>query len=112
MKLSRTRNSNLLPPIVLTPQNSASLGITDLEPQQIGREIFGPGRLDPEFDGINLIEDSASSTYDGLSFSVNHRVEEFTLSASYTFSKTIDEPRILPSNPKILLTSEVNAPSL
>ncbi len=91
MKLSRTRNSNLLPPIVLTPQNSASLGITDLEPQQIGREILGPGRLDPEFDGINLIEDSASSTYDGLSFSVNHRVEEFTLSASYTFSKTIDD---------------------
>ena len=91
VKLARTENTNLLPPIVLTPQNSASLGIPDPTPQQIGREVFGPRRLDPAYDAVNLIEDSASSTYHGLSFSVNRQIEGFTLSASYTLSKTIDD---------------------
>jgi len=90
VKLSRTRNVNLLPPVVLTPQNSASLGFPDPTPQQIGREVFGPGRLDATLDAVNLIEDSASSTYHGLSFSLNRRVKDFTLSASYTLSHTRD----------------------
>src|SRR5712691_2953507 len=46
VKLSRTRNANLLPPIVLTLQNAVSLGIPNPTPQQIGREVFGPGRSD------------------------------------------------------------------
>jgi outer membrane receptor protein involved in Fe transport len=91
VKLARTRNVNLLPPIILTPQNSASLGIPDPAPQQIGREVFGPGRIDPAFDAMNLIEDSASSTYHGLSFSVNRQIEDFTVSASYTLSKATDD---------------------
>jgi len=91
LKLARTRNANLLPPIVLTPQNSASLGIPDPTPQQIGRDVFGPARVDPAFDAVNLIENSASSTYNGLSFSVNRRIKDFTVSASYTLSKTIDD---------------------
>jgi len=91
MKLARTRNVNLLPPIVLTSQNAASLGVPDPMPQQIGREVFGPGRTDPAFDAVNLIEDSASSTYHGFSFSINRQIEDFTVSASYTFSKTIDD---------------------
>jgi len=91
MKLARTQNTNLLPPIILTLQNSASLGIPDPTPQQIGREVFGLSRINPAFDAVNLIEDSASSTYNGLLFSVNRQIEDFTFSASYTLSKTIDD---------------------
>ena len=91
LKLSRTLNSNLLPPTLLTLQNSASLGVPEPTPQQVGREVFGLGRIDPLFDSIYWIEDSASSTYHGLSVSLNRRVEDFTLAASYTVSKTIDD---------------------
>src|SRR5262249_56699711 len=34
VKLARTRNINLLPPVALTAQNALSLGITDPSPQQ------------------------------------------------------------------------------
>jgi Carboxypeptidase regulatory-like domain/TonB dependent receptor-like, beta-barrel/TonB-dependent Receptor Plug Domain len=38
------------------------------------------------------LEDSASSTYDGVSFTVNRRLaDEFEFSASYTLSKTYDD---------------------
>ncbi len=91
VKLSRIRNSNLRPPVVLTPQNSASLGIPDPTPQQLGRQVFGPSRLDSTFDSIYQIEDSASSAYNGFSLTLNRREKDFTLSASYTVSKTIDD---------------------
>ena len=90
--LSRTRNINLLSPVALTPANAARLGILDPTPQQVGREVFGPGRVDPRFDGIYQIEDSASSTYQGVSFSFNRRMsDELEFSAAYTLSKTIDD---------------------
>jgi len=91
VKLSRTRNSNLLPPVVLTPQNSASLGIPDPTPQQLGRQVFGPSRLDSTVDSIYQIEDSARSAYNGFSLALSRREKDFTLSASYTLSKTIDD---------------------
>src|SRR6202035_111400 len=50
VKLPRTLNVNLLPPVNLTRQNASSLGIENPTPQQIGREVFPPGRLDPHFD--------------------------------------------------------------
>src|SRR5260370_28998033 len=92
IKLSRTRNVNLLPPVILTNQNAASLGIANPIPEEIGREVFGPGRRDPRFNDIYLLEDSASSTYHGVSIALNRRLaNEFEVSASYTFARTIDD---------------------
>jgi hypothetical protein len=90
--LPRTRNINLLPPLVLTPTNAAVLGVSSPTPQQLGRMVFGPGRVDPRFDAIYQLEDSANSTYHGLTLALNKRLSnEFELLASYTLSKTIDD---------------------
>lgn len=90
--LPRTRNINLLPPVVLTAANASALVLPAPTPQQLGRAIFGPGRLDPRFDAIYQLENSASSTYTGLTLELNKRLsDEFELLASYTFSKTIDD---------------------
>jgi hypothetical protein len=90
--LPRTRNINLLPPVILTPTNAAALGVLAPAPQQLGRLVFGPGRIDPRFDAIYQLEDSASSTYHGLVLALNKRLSnEFELLASYTLSKTIDD---------------------
>jgi hypothetical protein len=70
VKLARTRNINLLPP----------------------GPIFGPGRADPRFTDIYQLEDSAGSTYSGVSFTVNRRMSnELAFSANYTLSKTFDD---------------------
>ena len=70
VKLSRTRNVNLLPP----------------------GPVFDPGRADPRFNDIYQLEDSASSGYNGVSFTLNRRMaDELAFSASYTFSKTRDD---------------------
>ncbi len=91
LKLARTRNINLLAPRVLTAQNSAELGVTKPSPQQFGREVFSPGRFNPRFDGIYQLEDSASSTYHGLSLTLNRRLaSDVEFSANYTLSKTLD----------------------
>jgi hypothetical protein len=77
---------------VLTPQNAASVGITDPLPQQIGREVFGPGRLEPRFDAIYQLENADSSTYQGLSLTLTRRLaNELAFSGSYTLSKTLDD---------------------
>lgn len=90
--LPRTRNINLLPPAVLTTANSASLGFAAPTPQQLGRLVFGPGRIDPRFDAVYQLEDSSSSTYNGLTVALNKRLsDEFEMLASYTFSKTKDD---------------------
>jgi hypothetical protein len=92
IKLPRSSNVNLLPPVILTPQNSASLGIANPVPQQIGRDLFGPGRINPQFDNIYQGQNHATSTYNGFSLAVNHRLaNEIAFSASYTLSKTIDD---------------------
>lgn len=92
LHLPRTRNINLLPPVVLTAANAASLGFSNPVAQQLGRSVFGPGRIDPRFDAIYQIEDSASSIYKGLTFALNKRMsDEFELLASYTFSKATDD---------------------
>ncbi len=71
VKLPRTRNINLVP---------------------AAGPVFGPERVDPRFDNIYQLEDSASSTYHGASFSLNRRMSnELEFSASYTFSKTFDD---------------------
>src|SRR5258707_440761 len=92
VKLPRTLNVNLLPPVVLTVANSSSLGVPNPTPQQIGREVFLPGRLNTQFGDIYQLQNSASSAYNGVSFSLNRRMSgELAFSASYTLSKTFDD---------------------
>jgi hypothetical protein len=91
VKLSRTRNVNLLPPVQLTLLNAASLGIPSPTPQQIGQLIFPPGRIDPSLNNVYQLEDAASSTYHGLTVTFTRKLTELNFSASYTFSKTIDD---------------------
>jgi hypothetical protein len=92
VKLPRTLNVNLLPPVVLTLANAASLGVPNPTPQQIGREVFTPARSNPQLGDIYQLQDSASSTYNGVSFTLNRRMsDELALSASYTLSKTFDD---------------------
>lgn len=90
--LARTLNSNLLPPVSLTPANAASLGVVNPTPQQIGREVFPPGRANPQFGDIYELSNAASSTYRGASFTLNRRMnDELAFSASYTISHTVDD---------------------
>jgi hypothetical protein len=92
VRLSRTRNVNLLPPVLLTLDNAASLGIPNPFPQQLGRLVFPPTRLSSQFDNIYQWENHASSVYHGLSLSLSRRLSnEMSFSGSYTFSKAIDD---------------------
>ena len=92
VKLSRTLNVNLLPPVVLTLANASSLGITNPTPQQIGREVFRPLRNNPQLSDIYQLQNSASSRYSGVSLTLNRRMsDELAFSASYTLSKTYDD---------------------
>jgi hypothetical protein len=89
--LPRTENVNLLPPVILTLANAPSLGVSNPTPQQIGRDVFSPGRLDPQFNAIYRIENSSRSSYNGISFTLNRKMnDELAFSASYTLSKTFD----------------------
>jgi hypothetical protein len=112
--LARTLNINLLPPVILTAANAASLGVTNPTPQQIGREVFPPGRANPPFDNIYELSNSASSTYRGVSFTLNRRMnDELAFSASYTISRTVDDASDYneqPQNPFFL--ADEKAPSL
>src|SRR5258706_8214953 len=92
VKLPRTLNVNLLPSVVLTVANSASLGVPNPTPQQIGRNVFSPGRLNTQFGDIYQLQNSSSSTYNGASLTLNRRMsDELAFSASYTLSKTFDD---------------------
>jgi hypothetical protein len=106
VRLSRTRNVNLPAPVLLTPDNAATLGIPNPSPQQIGRPVFSPARLSPQFDNIYQWENHATSVYHGLSLSLNRRLSnEIEFSGSYTFSKAIDDASDFdeqPENPYLL----------
>ncbi len=92
VKLPRTVNINLLPPVVLTAANANGLEIPNPSPQQIGREVFSTARLNPQFDNIYQLQNSASSAYHGVSLTLSRRMnEELEFSASYTLSKTRDD---------------------
>ena len=91
IKLPRTLNANLLPSVVLTPANAASLGIPDPIPQQIGREVFLPGRLNPNFSDIYELQAPSGSTYNGVSLTLSRKMnKELEFSASYTLSRADD----------------------
>ena len=90
--LPRTRNVNLLPPLALAAANAVSLGFPSPTPQQLGRSVFGPGRVDSRFDAVYQLEDTANSTYNGFTLSLTKRLsDEFELLASYTLSKATDD---------------------
>ncbi len=92
VKLPRTLNTNLLPPVILTAANAAGLGNPNPLPQQIGREVFTPGRVNPQFNDIYELQDSANSTYNGVSFTLSRTMnEDLEFSASYTLSKAYDD---------------------
>ncbi len=101
VKLPRTRNINLVPPVVLSTQNASLLRVAVPDPQQIGRPVFSNARIDPRFDGIYQVEDESSSTYHGLTLAANRRLaNEFELLASYTFSKAIDDASDFSESPQ------------
>jgi len=106
IRLSRTRNMNLLSPEVLTSNNAESLGIPNPFPQQLGTLVFSPSRLAPQFADIYRWENRASSVYKGLSLSLNCRLSnEIEFSGSYTLSKAIDDASDYneqPNNPYLL----------
>lgn len=114
VKLPQTLNVNLLPPAILTLGNAASLGVPHPTAQQIGRDVFSPARLSPPFDDIYQLQDSADSTYNGVSLTLSRTMnEELEFSASYTLSKTYDDASNYdeqPQNPFDLSTE--HAPSL
>jgi hypothetical protein len=92
VKLPRTLNMNLLPPVILTPANAANLGVPHPTPQQIGRKVFAPGRANPQFDNIYQLQNSATSTYNGVSLTLSRTMNEgLEFSASYTLSKAYDD---------------------
>lgn len=92
VKMGRAVNTNLLPPVTLTPANAPSLGIPNPTPQQIGSQVFPLQRLNPAWDAINQFQTEASSSYNGATLTVNRQfTEEFEMMAGYTFSKTIDD---------------------
>ena len=92
VKMGRTVNSNLLPPVLLTASNAGSLGIPNPTPQQMGQLVFGPQRVNPAYDAINQFQTEASSSYNGATVTVNRQfTEDLELMAGYTFAKTIDD---------------------
>ena len=115
VRLSRTRNVNLPPPVILTQENAVSLGIPKPFPQQLGMLVFSPERPEPQFDNIYQWENHASSVYDGLSLSLSRRLSnEIELSGSYTLSKAIDDASDFdqqPKNPYLLQPNELYPPT-
>lgn len=92
VKLGRTINANLLPPVILTASNAASLGIPSPTPQQLTRPIFTPQRIHPAYDAINQFQTEANSNYNGLTITVNRQfTDDLEVLAGYTYSKTIDD---------------------
>lgn len=106
VRLSRTRNINLSPPVILTEGNAGSLGIVNPFPQQIWMLVFAPPRLESQVDNIYQWENHASSVYEGLSLALNRRLaNEIEFSGSYTYSKAIDDASDFtdqPNNPYLL----------
>jgi hypothetical protein len=90
--LGRTSDVNLSAPVILTPSNAASAGISSPTPQQLGRLTFTRARLDPSYDAVNQFSTSANSSYNGITMTLNRQFQDdLQIMAGYTFSKTIDD---------------------
>lgn len=91
-KLPRTVNINLLPPEVLTTTNAAALDFSTVVPQEFGRSVFGPSRLNPVYGNVYEWQNESSSSCHAVSLALNRRLaDEVEFSGSYTFSKTLDD---------------------
>jgi carboxypeptidase family protein/TonB-dependent receptor-like protein len=71
--LGRSSNINLTAPVILTPSNAASVGISSPTPQQLGRLVFTKARLDPSYDAVNQFATSANSSYNGATITFNRQ---------------------------------------
>ena len=92
VRLSKTVNVNLMPPAVLTLANSTFLEVPDPAPQQIGRDVFSPGRVNQRWNDIYELQDSGNSTYNGISVALTRTLnEDLEFTAAYTLSKTYDD---------------------
>lgn len=101
VKLPRILNTNLALPVTLTSQNAQLVGVPAPEPQQLGRPVFTNQRLDGRYDGIYQLDNEASSSYNGLTLTLNRRLaNEFELLASYTVSKAIDDASDFSESPQ------------
>ncbi len=90
--LGRTTNTNLPPPVLLTAQNAAGLGVSSPTAQQVGTLVFSPSRLNPAYDAIDQFSTSAGSNYNGATVTLNRQfTDDFQLLVGYTFSKTLDD---------------------
>jgi hypothetical protein len=90
--LGRTSNANLTAPVILTPQNAASLNVSNPTPQQLGSLVFSPARLNPTYDATNQFATTASSSYNGATVTFNRQFQDdLQLMIGYTYSKTIDD---------------------
>ena len=92
VKLGRTSNINLAPPVFLTAANAAAAGISSPTPQQLGRPVFTAARLNPSYDAVNQFASSAGSSYNGATITLNRQFQDdLQILVGYTFSKTIDD---------------------
>jgi hypothetical protein len=90
--LGRSSNVNLTLPVILTPSNAVSVGITSPTPQQLGRLVFTKARLDPAYDAVNRFATSANSLYNGATVTLNRQFQDnLQIMAGYNYSKTIDD---------------------
>ena len=89
--LPRTVNVNLPSPTILTEANAPALGVAAPTPQQLGRPVFGPERLNPTWDAIFELQPTAASRYDGVTLSLNRRLaNDIEWACSYTWSHARD----------------------
>src|SRR5215472_2976292 len=92
VKLPRTVNVNLPPPVILTLANGPGLGFSAVVPQALGRSVFGANRINPANQNIYQWQNQSDSTYHGISLALNRRLaDEIEFSGSYTLSKTLDD---------------------
>jgi hypothetical protein len=92
VRLGRSSNINLAPPVVVTAANAASLGTSSPTAQQLGQLAFAPTRLNPAYDAINQFASEAGSSYNGGTITLNRQFQDdLEIMAGYTFSKTLDD---------------------
>jgi len=86
-------NTNLAPPVILTADNAAALGVKAPTFQQLGRPFFVSGaRLDPAFNNIQVVSSTGRSEYKGLQFALNKRFSAgYTLRAGYVLADAKDD---------------------
>ncbi|HXS12263.1 MAG TPA: carboxypeptidase regulatory-like domain-containing protein [Acidobacteriaceae bacterium] len=89
--MGRSSNVNLSAPVLLTEENAASLGVSHPAAQQLGRLVFGPAHLNPQYDAINQFSTSAASSYNGATLTLNRQFQDdLQILVGYTYSKTLD----------------------